>query len=127
MMTWRWPWVSRAEYDRLSAELKQAAFVSAELYASVVTLSGANSRLGNVIADQAEEIAKLKLAAPAQVPLVPQRSEIDKVIHEQSEGNVALAKHLRSYARELRTKGFNDDQIVGELVKWTTTEQMGEG
>lgn len=66
--------------------------------------------------------------ASGVIPLQPaEPSEITKVIREQcqtADGRVdhALGRHLRAYARELQREGLNDDQIIGKLVAWQTSE-----
>lgn len=68
--------------------------------------------------------------APAAVSLTPVESKPDPIrdlIREQcvEEGrvNYALQEHLRSYAYELKRQGKSTDEILGALVKWSTTER----
>lgn len=51
---------------------------------------------------------------------------IAKVIREQSDGNAALGRELRAYARELKRQGLTADEIIGKLVEVWSSESVGQ-
>ncbi len=94
----------------------------------------AEARYGDLLAKY--HALKLQGGAIPEPPIIPaaveraEPSEITKVIREQCEtagGRIdnALARHLRSYAKQLKRAGKTDDEIVGALVTWQTSESDG--
>lgn len=75
----------------------------------------------NAIYEKDAQIAAL--TPKVEPPIKPaKRSEIDKVIREQAQGDARLARHLRGFDRENRLAGKTEDERIGLLVKWLTTE-----
>ncbi len=70
-------------------------------------------------------------AAPV-VPVEPKApielSPVARIIREQTSDGYrtdhALASHLWRYANQLKTAGKSEDEIVGALVDWQTSEAI---
>lgn len=105
----RLPWISVRAHDATVATLTEQLRVERERY---------DRLLSELLRP---EVAEAQQLAPAVRPV---RSDIDKVIREQSQGNPNLARHLRVVARDLRREGKNDDEIVGALVSWQSSEDI---
>lgn len=119
----RWPWVSRADHDRVVAEL--AAINRRTLDALTVTTERLFAANESAMAKY-HELAMPK--APALYPAVEPKppDPITKVIREQAGRDPVLLEHFRKYARELKAQGLTEDQIVGKLIAWQTSE-LAEG
>lgn len=123
----KWPWVARAEHERIVAEIDEANRRCIEQMRRVT------ERLFDANADVVEKYHAL--AAPKPPPVVtsldtapltltpaPEADAITKTIREEAGRDTHLAQHLRKYSRELKQQGLTDDEIVGKLVAWQTSE-----
>lgn len=147
-MTLRLPWVSRAEYEQQRnwflrerddhaeaqkgfcerADAMQARAIRAEelldaIRAERIAEREAADRRYAELLGRYHDLAAPKSDLVAVGPVIHRApDEVSKVIREQAEGNVALANHLRRFARKLKDEGKSPDEIIGKLVAWTTTE-----
>lgn len=131
----RFPWVSRellnlSERRRVDAESAHQTVLTA--------LDRQLRRLYDERDDLLEKYHALASPSPtlttvAGAPLMLDPSDtkepsvIGQTIREQCEtadGHTdhALARHLRSYARQLKQSGKTDDEIVAKLVAWQSSE-----
>lgn len=134
------PFVSRATYDAviaghvqraelLSDMVKEAAArLVAEREAHEREMVASEARYAELLALHRALVSPKEAAAVEGRPPKPP-SDVQKVIREQSMGpdgqtDHALARHLRSYAAQLKRDGLNDDAIIGKLVGWFNTEAM---
>lgn len=62
------------------------------------------------------------LPSAEREPVSEEDAAVSKVIREQADGNPALGKQLRRYARELKAEGKSSDEIIGALVEVWTSE-----
>jgi hypothetical protein len=112
------PWVSRAEYDQLRVEHIQS---QADLLRERLRREAAERAV-----DRLEETAGRAAIVVPPLPLA-EPSPIARIIREQAQGpdgreDLALARHLRTYASRLRREKKSEDEIVAALVAWQTTE-----
>lgn len=122
------PFVSRAHHDFVVATLERQV---ASMQAQWDWAAKLNSRPAQVPVTQGEPVrllsAENEVAPIAKAPAML-GSEVEKVIREQASESgafdIMLAKHLRAYARTLKTQGKTTDEIIGALVAWTTTESQ---
>lgn len=106
------PWVSREAYeavqDALRIERENTALLRRELF------------------------SRPQFMAMDPEPFVPPQpkpvSPITQVIREQTQNGARvdhrLASHLRTYAEQLKREGKTEDEIVGALVDWQTSEMI---
>ena len=115
--------MSRADHDQMVAEL------TATHQRAIDTLAATTERLfaaNESAITKYHELAMPK--TPAVYPPVEPASPdaITKVIREQAGRDPVLLEHFRKYARELKAQGLTEDQIVGKLIAWQTSE-LSEG
>lgn len=115
--------MSRADHDRVVAEL------TATHQRAINTLAATTERLfaaNESAITKYHELAMPKTPAmyPTLEPTPP--DAITTVIREQAGRDPVLLEHFRKYARELKAQGLTEDQIVGKLIAWQTSE-LAEG
>jgi hypothetical protein len=116
-----WPWVSREAYDdiRASRDFERAlvnGFIE-RIQSMTQQLVDLNRPAppATVFADQTE-------------PIVILPDPVRDVIREQAEQDGRLdhqlASHFRKLARQMKRDGKTDDEIIGALVQWQTSEAI---
>jgi hypothetical protein len=133
----RWPWVSRANAreERRVNDLEAERRITRDREALLVRQADvAEMRYAALL----EKYHALKVvgATPPVIPvIIPAEpvapkplSPIAQVIREQTSGggrhDHALASHLWTYANQLKAGGKTEDEIVGALVEWQTSEAI---
>ena len=107
-----WPWVSRERFDDMRDSRDAERERSQALFRELVAV------LHPVVAAVVDD-------APAPVVILadPIREVIREQAYDQSgREDHQLASHLRKYARQLKREGKSDDEIIGALVQWQTSE-----
>jgi hypothetical protein len=111
----QWPWVSREAFDAMRDARDSERETARVLRNLVVDLSAAAFRPAMIVNPlPAEPVAPKPLSPVAQI------------IREQTQNggrsDTALAAHLWTYAKTLKDAGKNEDEIVGALCQWQTSE-----
>jgi hypothetical protein len=127
----KWPWVSRATYDISVALNTQAhGFLRArdqEISGLLAERHAAEQRYSDLLAKYHELAMPKTPAVPAAVVIEHEPPDaVTKVIREQAGRDPKLLAHFRKYARDLKAQGKTEDQIIGALVAWQTSE-LSEG
>lgn len=110
----RWPWVRRSVYDATVSDLTQQV---RRLAHALEVADQACARLERKLSEQQQTIRKAARS----------KSRITQAIRDQArmpDGSIdrRLVGYFRSRANQLRTEGFDDDEIVSALGQWQTTE-----
>jgi hypothetical protein len=107
------PWVSREQYEDMRASRDDERENAQELRRELV--SALRPAVGLTPA-----------GSIAYEPIVALPDPVRDVIREQAEQDGRLdhqlASHFRKLARQMKRDGKTDDEIIGALVQWQTSE-----
>jgi hypothetical protein len=113
-----WPWVSRETFE-IMRDARDSERENARMLRNLLLEFGA------ILRPQAiAQPAKPEAPAVRSIELSP----VAKIIREQtSDGgrtDHALASHLWTYANQLKASGKTEDEVVGALIEWQTSEAI---
>lgn len=123
-MSFRLPWVSRAELDAATSIIGHQAVALAAERRRRETSEHLCAEWREKFFTEYDRRLKVETANVG----VKEPSPVARIIREQAQGpdgreDLGLARHLRTYASRLRREKKSEDEIVAALVAWQTTEQ----